>query len=310
MDKFNKPKLSVARQVVYLETKGVKFNICDKESAIDFLTNNSYLFKIKAYAKNYTKRDDGTYINLEFAYLKELSTIDMHLRRFILTLTLNIEHLLKTKLLRDFNEDGCDGYSIVDDYLNANPKQKNYFLNYSKHDFTAKDNIINKYRVDLSIWNLIEILEFKNFTNFCDFYYKKFPNQEYIKIKNMLTSVQFIRNAAAHNNCLINNLNPIDKFRPTYQIMDFLNLHLRSSKKSIENKMKNPFINNFLCSFLIFNVLCKTKPMKKATVVELMSLLKRARKHKGFYESNNKLTSTYAFLVKSSASIKRNFIHF
>jgi hypothetical protein len=50
--------------------------------------------------------------------------------------------------------------------------------------------------------------------------------------------------------------------------------------------------------------------MKKATVVELMSLLKRARKHKGFYESNNKLTSTYAFLVKSSASIKRDFIHF
>ena len=310
MDKFNKPKLSVAQQVVHLETKGVKFNICDKELAIDFLTNNSYLFKIKAYAKNYTKRDDDTYINLEFAYLKELSTIDMHLRRFILTLTLNIEHLLKTKLLRDFNEDECGGYAIIDNYLNANPKQKNYFLNYSKRDFTAKDNIINKYRADLSIWNLVEILEFKNFTNFCDFYYKKFPNQEYIKIKNMLTSVQFIRNAAAHNNCLINNLNPIDKFRPTYQIMDFLNLYLRSPKKSVENKMKNPFINNFLCSFLIFNILCKTKPMKKATVLELMSLLKRARKHKGFYESNNKLTSIYAFLVKSSAIIKRIFMRF
>ena len=126
----------------------------------------------------------------------------------------------------------------------------------------------------------------------------------------MLTSVQFIRNAAAHNNCLINNLNPIDKFRPTYQIMDFLNLHLRSSKKNVENKMKNPFINNFLCSFLIFNILCKTKPMKKATVLELMSLLKRARKHKGFYESNNKLTNIYAFLVKSSAIIKRNFMRF
>lgn len=234
----------------------------------------------------------------------------MHLRRFILTLTLNIEHLLKTKLLRDFNEDECDGYAIVDDYLNANPKQKNYFLNYSKHDFTAKDNIINKYRVDLSIWNLIEILEFKNFANFCDFYYSKFPNQEYAKIKNMLTSVQFVRNAAAHNNCLINNLNSIYKFRPTYQIVDFLNLYLKSSRKSIENKMKNPFVNNFLCSFLIFNILCKTKPMKKATLAELINLLKRARKRRGLYKSNNKLTSIYAFLVKSSAIIKRNFMRF
>lgn len=52
----------------------------------------------------------------------------------------------------------------------------------------------------------------------------------------MLTSVQFIRNTAAHNNCLINNLNPIDKFRPTYQIVDFLNLYLRSSKKALKTK--------------------------------------------------------------------------
>ena len=73
--------------------------------------------------------------------------------------------------------------------------------------------------------------------------------------------------------------------------------------------MKNPFINNFLCSFLIFNILCKTKPLKKATVVGIMSLLKRARKHKSFYQSNNKLASTCTFLVKSSARTKRNFIH-
>ena len=50
--------------------------------------------------------------------------------------------------------------------------------------------------------------------------------------------------------------------------------------------------------------------MKKATVVELMNLLKRARRHRSFYESNNKLTSIYAFLVKSSAIIKRNFMRF
>ena len=44
--------------------KNIKFNIINKAEAKDFLTYKTYLFKIKSYAKNYSKNPDETYIEL------------------------------------------------------------------------------------------------------------------------------------------------------------------------------------------------------------------------------------------------------
>ena len=51
MDKFGKPKQNISDQVnVYMKKdKGILFNEIDELEAIQFLTNNSYLFKVKSY---------------------------------------------------------------------------------------------------------------------------------------------------------------------------------------------------------------------------------------------------------------------
>ena len=122
---MRKEKLSIEEQIIYMrDESGIEFNIVDEDKAKEFLKYNNYYFKIKSYAKNYDKyikgKNTGKYINLEFAYLLEMSKIDMYFRRFILRMTLDIEHLLKTQLLRDFSENKEeDGYNII----------KNYFLN-------------------------------------------------------------------------------------------------------------------------------------------------------------------------------------
>lgn len=55
------------------------------------------LTKVSSYRKNYSKHPAnspraGQYVNLDFAYLVELSTIDMHLRYLAMSLCLDIEH--------------------------------------------------------------------------------------------------------------------------------------------------------------------------------------------------------------------------
>ena len=71
--------------ISHMKIKGIKFDIVKEEEAKIFLQNNNYYMKLASYRANYDKRkSNGEYINLDFAYLRELSTIDMHLRYLIL----------------------------------------------------------------------------------------------------------------------------------------------------------------------------------------------------------------------------------
>ena len=102
-----KPKLSVAQQIEHMKSKGIGFTIIGEAEAAEYLSNNTYYFKLRAYAKNYDKykatEKIGQYVNLEFAYLKDLAIIDMHLRHYILKTSVDLEHTVKTRFLADFN---------------------------------------------------------------------------------------------------------------------------------------------------------------------------------------------------------------
>ncbi|MCR6573486.1 Abi family protein [Campylobacter insulaenigrae] len=135
-----KQKLTIDEQLRHLESKGIVFNICEKSKAEVFLQNNNYFFRIKSYTKNYDKNSYKKYINLDFAYLIEFSTLDLYLRRLILSYSLDIEHSLKLILLRHFDTNQKEnGYEIVKSFLKQNPnvndqisKKKNKRFIYSK----------------------------------------------------------------------------------------------------------------------------------------------------------------------------------
>ena len=123
---IKREKLPIPGQIEHMKKKGIKFEKMSEADASRFLQNNNYYFKLKAYCKNYGKNVNGEYQDLDFAYLVDLSTIDMHLRKFIIKVSLDVEHFLKVKLLRDFlldgSEDGLKFYRIIADrapeYLN------------------------------------------------------------------------------------------------------------------------------------------------------------------------------------------------
>lgn len=55
---------------------------CSEEDAKKFLQYNNYYFKLKSYARNYNMNSQTKkYFNLDFAYLVELSKLDMYIRK-------------------------------------------------------------------------------------------------------------------------------------------------------------------------------------------------------------------------------------
>ena len=93
-NRLKRLKLNIDEQIAHMrDENGIKFNLVTENEARLFLLNSTYYFKLKAYAKNFEKYATGAkcgnYIDLEFAYLQDLSTIDMHLRKFIIKSSLD-----------------------------------------------------------------------------------------------------------------------------------------------------------------------------------------------------------------------------
>ena len=69
-------KMTIPQQIENMKKKGISFEVCSEVEARKFLAEHNYYFKIKAYAHNYdrymTPEKNGQYINLDFAYLREL----------------------------------------------------------------------------------------------------------------------------------------------------------------------------------------------------------------------------------------------
>lgn len=104
--------------IVHMKNKNIKFNMTSQDEAKRILQESNYFFKVLSYRQNFLKDAEDKYLNLEFGMLTDLATIDMRLRYIVLQMCLDVEHSIKTKMLKDItNDDEEDGYSIVQDFL-------------------------------------------------------------------------------------------------------------------------------------------------------------------------------------------------
>lgn len=201
-----KSKYSIDEQLKNLEDKNVQFNIMSKEEAREYLQNNTYYFKLKSYEKSFEYNvSKNQYINLEFAYLVELSKLDMYLRELIIRISLHTEHFLKVKLIDDLTKNEKeDGYHVVRELFSKYP----FILDNlnQKRSNSACSDLIRKYENEWATWNLVEVLSFGDFIKLYELYYTLYPENSNETVRNLLWPLKFIRNASAHNNCLLNTL--------------------------------------------------------------------------------------------------------
>lgn len=298
-----KKKLSVDEQVRLLRTKGIKFSIISEEEAKEFLENNTYLFKLKSYAKNYLKNENGQYQALEFAYLVELSLLDTHLRYVVLELCLSIEHQLKVMLLRTItNDPDEDGFSIVEDLLIRHPEIKDDLL---RETNSATYDLKQHYQNKMPVWVFVEVCTYHSFIQLFQMYFEK-KNPELVKdLLPLIYSSKFIRNACAHNNCLLNALRNTytkkgEKFRCSPKVKSKLKKLKAVSVKAAENGLSNHIIHDLIASLLLFESVCTSPKMFDNVTSDLKSLLEvRFLRHQEYFISDPLLTSRYNIVLKT-----------
>ena len=297
--KKRRKKLSVPAQIENMKRRGIRFEIVDESEAKRFLENNTYYFKLKAYEKNYEQyakgEKQGQYVNLEFAYLQDLSTIDSRLRKILLQMCVDFEHFLKVYMLRDFNKTDEDGYDIINEFRKRNPGTIEDII--TKKNGSTCSELISKYGDDFAIWNIVEVLSFRKtialFNLYCERQLKD------VRLENGLFSVRKLRNAAAHNNCLINNLQTIEEFKYNREIVAKLRVDFpEMGEKKLLRWMRHPVIHDFI---VLLYTYCQVvpQPTKGKAMQELAEFYNgRMLKNKEYYQKNENIKSAYEFTKK------------
>lgn len=214
--------LTAKEQVKHCESKGVQFNDFSKTQATKYLEENNNYFKLRAFRKNYVKDKNGKYLHLDFADLVDLAILDNRLRAILLEMTISIEHFSKVHLLKIVQQSESTGSQIVSDYLSQlsahSKKILNADLEKNKNNIYC-GNLYNKYaksKTQLPIWAFIEIISFGQYLHFYEFCASRTNDPDLNKRLYLLRVVKDLRNACAHNNCLLNDLRySYDPISPT-----------------------------------------------------------------------------------------------
>lgn len=199
---MRKPKLKIDDQIKKMKRKGIHFNTINSKSAYSIIRENTYLYKIFYYRKIFSKNEQNQY-GIEFAYLTDLSSIDMKLRYTLLHMCLDIEHSIKTLLNDIITEDPTeDGYNVITDFINNTDVTKDDIF----RNKMSGNRVYREYQSQYnnpSYWVCFEIMSYRVFVQFVEYYYEKTRNHKLKFASDHLRYVKNIRNTCAHNSVLI-----------------------------------------------------------------------------------------------------------
>ena len=298
-----KQLLSIEELIQHMKNRGITVNEISENDAKQFLQNNNYYMKLAAYRANYDKCDtgkrQGQYKKLDFGYLKELSTIDMYLRYIVMDMCLDIEHVIKVRLIKNItNNPSEDGYDIVRKFI-AQDDNLRILKNIRSHKSGeyCKD-LIEKYYPYFPVWVFVELISFGDLLYFCSFYEKIYGVQ--IINNKLMNTVRDVRNAAAHSNCLLNKMT--EKIDSTKQVNNEISSFIigmkNISKTSRVNNLSYKFTNSFVTVLYVYDSLMNEIPKQKRykEIQEFMN--GRVVKNKQFFQSNSKIVGVYNFHKK------------
>ena len=320
MEKNNielKPMLKITEMVDYLKEKNIKFEKITEEEAEKYLKNNVNYYNLVSYKNNFEKyirqgQFIDKFIDLDFAYLKDLSIIDSQIRLVLFKIIIEIEHSLKIRILNIVETiENEDGYKLVNKYLEKdfnNKKRPRKVHDSIKHNVTSEyfQKIFSKYNWDedtkienIPVWEFLEIITFGELINFFDY----LTIESGLKKENtdvfIFREILKLRNAVAHNTLLLNDLNTKNNINPpAYKIIQYLNKK-GISKTTRNKKLCNSRIRQITYTLYMFDVSVIDSELKKDIKRELKNIYYiRILLHKDYYNNNELLKSIYKYFEK------------
>lgn len=290
-------KLTVPEIISYCkDTLGITFNLKSEEEAAVFLAKHNYFFRLKQYADFGEKTKSGKFTNVDFGQMVELSTVDMFLRKLILKMTLDFEHYLKVKIINDSQENlADDGYAVVENFLETHNRVRHLIENLNNSSNFYNRQVFDKYKEKTSVWSIVEMLWFSDFIDFYAHYYQFFHLKcEYTP---HFDSVRRLRNAAAHNTCMISNLKPQNWFKSDIEInFELLGAKLEVGNGVISSCLKVPVLNDFAVMLSNYVKLISSPKIKEKTLEEMQEFFNgRMILHKDYFENVNEIKNAYHF---------------
>ncbi len=306
----NKPKYSSKDLIDKMkDDKGITFKSTSEDEALYFLKYYNNYMRTCSYRKNFQKYElgekIGKYIELDFEHLKEMSILDMELRFLINKMSLDIEQCLKVKFVCFIEENSSeDGYKLVSNFLEKNKAilkriqihrasyTKELINKYFKFD---EDGHINGYS-DCPVWVLVEILTFGDFINLYQFYnLNNMSNNKDIYIeRGILNLVKSLRNASAHNNCLLHNLNIDKNVRPPQKLSEIFSKIPNTTAR--KKKLKSRLILELSALIYVYSIVVDSH-IKDDRIIEINNFFfVRLEKNKNIFKKNDLLWSSAVYI--------------
>lgn len=319
-----RPMMKIPEMVPYLKTKNIKFELISEDKAAKYLRDNNNYYNVTSYKNNFEKyMIDGVFVNkyidLDFAYLKDMAIIDHRVRLLLFKMIIDVEHYLKIKILNKIEEiEDENGYRIVNLYLEKDfndekfPKRVHNII-FKKVGNEYYQKIFSKYDVDkdkklenIPVWEFLEIITFGELVNFYDFYTKEYNLVDENRDVYILRDIVKLRNAVAHNTCVLCELSKKDNVYPaSYKIIQYLK-DCNIGKVTRNNKLSNSRIRQITYTLYMFNKIVTSDGIKENVNKEINKLFfDRIILHKEYYNNNELLKSIYSYFKNI---IEKNYV--
>lgn len=304
-----KPLLTVDEQIEHMRSQGISFDYMSEDEARRFLTECSNYFRLRAYRSCFDRivggPRDGNYINLDFAMLRDLSSVDTRLRYEMLQVCIEVEHFSKVTLIKRMMDNGDDPYEVIQDYLNNVPDQKGGGASVIRgierglNGPYLHDLVESRENRDYPVWAFVELITFGRFNDLWGWYAAKYSDDAMIKRFYMLRGIQGLRNACAHNNCIINDM----KYHPggeapgrqTRGLVKQAVSQLGIGESRRRKKLGNPRLSQITTALFVHSKVV-SPGMKDDRTVSLHALTERMNRNISYYEKNDLVTSGFGYL--------------